>query len=49
MEPGQPLGTVTTGMVLQPGENTITFDVADRAGFPGDASVLLYHMWPMEE
>ncbi len=49
MEPGRPLTTPTTGMVLQPGENIVTFEVADPAGFPGDAGVLLYRMWPMEE
>jgi hypothetical protein len=48
MKPGQDLEVATAALRLEPGENTVAF--SHNAGeFPGDVSVLLYRLWPMEE
>ena len=49
MTPGRPLRVPTDALVLQPGKNTVTFSADTAKGFSGDARVLLYRMWPLEE
>ncbi|MEA3402313.1 MAG: hypothetical protein U9R79_13840 [Armatimonadota bacterium] len=46
MEPGRALDVPLEALHLQPGENTV---VLEAEQFPGDVSVLLYRMWPLEE
>ena len=48
MQPSQPVEASAAVLMLQPGENRITFSADTTAGYPGDINVLLYRMWPME-
>ncbi len=47
MQPSQPVEASAAVLMLQPGENRITFTADTTAGYPGDINVLLYRMWPM--
>lgn len=47
MRPGQPLDADLSALVLQPGENRITFS-AGSAGYSGDVTVLVSRFWPLE-
>jgi len=47
MKPGEVLNVF--GPTLQPGENTVTLEVADPAKYPGNVNVILYRAWPMEQ
>jgi hypothetical protein len=49
MRPSRPVKVATDALVLKPGTNTITFSVDPAKGFSGDARVLLYRLWPLEE
>jgi hypothetical protein len=48
MEPGKSL-ELPASLVLKPGKNEVTFSHTGAGGFPGDVSVLLYRMWPLED
>ena len=48
MQAGQPLSVSSAGLVLQPGENRITFTADAAAGYPGDVTVVLSQLWPLE-
>ena len=34
---------------LRPGPNTVRFETTEPSRFPGDVTVLLYRLWPLEE
>lgn len=48
MQPSQAVEASASVLMLQPGENRITFSADTMAAYPGDINVLLYRMWPME-
>jgi hypothetical protein len=48
MQPGQPVGGDAALLVLQPGENRITFTADTAAGYSGDVSVIVSRLWPLE-
>ncbi|MBT3377057.1 MAG: hypothetical protein HN406_15745, partial [Lentisphaerae bacterium] len=49
MRESQSLAVNIGALVLRPGPNTVIFGTNKPAQFPGDVSVLLYQMWPLEE
>lgn len=49
MEPSQPLGIERTALVLKPGENRITFAAETTGGYPGDISVIVSRLRPLQE
>ena len=49
MKPGQPVKTTGGPLVLEPGPNKITFTLADPKTYPGDVSVRLSQIWPLEK
>ncbi|NLX97343.1 MAG: hypothetical protein GXY83_14330 [Rhodopirellula sp.] len=48
MQPSQAVDVPAERLMLQPGENRIRFSSDDEGAYPGDISVLLYRMEPME-
>ncbi|NUQ62257.1 MAG: hypothetical protein HUU20_07200 [Pirellulales bacterium] len=48
MQPGQAVQASAAVLMLQPGDNRITFSADATNGYPGDINVLLYRMWPMQ-
>ncbi|MBT3374777.1 MAG: hypothetical protein HN742_29590 [Lentisphaerae bacterium] len=49
MEESRRLDVEPTSFTLRPGPNTIRFETTEPNRFPGDVTVLLYRMWPLEE
>ncbi len=47
MQPSQPVAGSASVLMLEPGENRITFSADETAGYPGDINVLLYRLWPL--
>jgi len=48
MQPSQNVEASAGVLMLQPGENRITFSADTAGGYPGDIYVLLYRMWPLQ-
>lgn len=48
MEPGRPVAVPPDALTLPPGENRIVLSWGGQATFPGNLTVLLYRLWPME-
>lgn len=49
MQAGRAVNVSTEVLLLEPGENRVTFTADTSAGYPGDVNVLLYRLWPMEK
>jgi hypothetical protein len=47
MKPGQSIDVQSATLMLQPGENRITFSADQAKGYPGDVNVLLYRLAPL--
>jgi hypothetical protein len=47
MQAGQPVDVSTEALMLQPGENRITFSAEEGGAYPGDANLLLYRLGPL--
>lgn len=49
MQAGQRVAVSTEVLMLQPGENRVTFSADPAQPYPGDVNVLLNRLWPMEK
>jgi hypothetical protein len=47
MKPGRTIDVASHALVLQPGENRVTFSAENAEGFPGDVNVLYYRLKPL--
>ena len=47
MKPGQTLGGDPGKLVLQPGDNRVTFTAGAKESYPGDVTVLVSRLWPV--
>jgi len=47
MKPGQTVDVPSGVLMLQPGENRLTFSADQADGYPGDVNVLLYRLAPL--
>jgi hypothetical protein len=47
MKPGHPIGLSTDVLMLQHGENRVTFSAETAEGYPGDVNLLFYRLGPL--